>query len=270
MKVTVVVPSYKPGEYIKNCLLSLEDTNGFPADDFEILVVLNGCKEPYLSNINEFIAGRGLNNARVIQTDEPGVSNARNTGINNARGEYVCFIDDDDRVSPGYIGELLKLASPGAVSCSNMVNLMPDGTTDNGYFLARAYDSIRSLPRHTLFNSRKFLSSSCAKLIPMAAIGKRRFNSRYKLGEDSLFMFTISNKIKEIHIAPPSAVYYVSVRENSASRKHHSFGERAEVALRLTLSYLAVYLRSPWRYNFLFWASRVYATLRKLTYKKYE
>ena len=98
MEISVIIPTYKPGEYISDCLRSLEEQD-FPVSDYEVIIVLNGCDMPYRSMLEDIITDNGYVNVRVIQTDEPGVSNARNIGIDNAKGKYLLFIDDDDWVA---------------------------------------------------------------------------------------------------------------------------------------------------------------------------
>lgn len=70
-------------------------------NEFETLVILNGCKEPYFEQIQKYINVHS-SNIRLIQTDVHGVSNARNIGIEAAKGEYITFVDDDI-VSPAYL-----------------------------------------------------------------------------------------------------------------------------------------------------------------------
>ena len=55
-------------------------------DDFEVILVLNGCKDPYLSQILSWKAMHKSLNLNVIQTDFGGVSNARNMAIDVAKG----------------------------------------------------------------------------------------------------------------------------------------------------------------------------------------
>ena len=108
MKVSVIIPTYKPQAYIWECLDSIKNQT-FPKEDFEVILVLNGCNEPYYSQIKEYIDNNLVDyNVNFIQTDQGGVSNARNIALDAAKGEYVTFIDDDDYISPKYLEELYK------------------------------------------------------------------------------------------------------------------------------------------------------------------
>ena len=54
MKISVIIPTYSPREYLWECLDSLCGQSFFRWD-FEILLILNGTREPYYSFINEYI-----------------------------------------------------------------------------------------------------------------------------------------------------------------------------------------------------------------------
>ena len=99
MRISVIIPSYRPEEYLYECLEAIINQT-LNQNEFETLVVLNGCKEPYFEQIQKYINVHS-SNIRLIQTDVPGVSNARNIGIEAAKGEYLTFVDDI--VSPVYL-----------------------------------------------------------------------------------------------------------------------------------------------------------------------
>lgn len=268
MEVSVIIPTYKPGHYINECIHSLTHQN-ISKDAYEIIIVLNGCCEPYFSYLNKLVGEKSMTNVRIIQTDIPGVSNARNIGLDNAMGKYVLFVDDDDWVSDNYLTNLVSIASENTIACSNVVLMNTEKDELLPYFLSAAYVRCSKNRKLSLFNSRSFLSTVCCKLIPMSIIGKRRFDVKYKLGEDSLYMFSISDKIKRISLSTYNTIYYVRARPNSASRKHYSFYLRLRVALNLTASYIGIYIKSPFSYDFFLFASRVFATIVKLRKKEY-
>ena len=84
-------------------------------------------------------------------------------------------------------------------------------------------------------------------------------------------MFIVSDRISRMEIVHNAdTVYNVRARENSATRARHRYSERIAVAMRLTCSYMGAYLKKPLKYDFLLFASRVYATISKLRKKVYE
>ena len=140
MKISVIIPSYKPKGYLWECLESLYNQT-FPSNDFEILLVLNGCCEPYKSQIEEFLKGKDMCNVCLIQTNQLGVSNARNIGLDRAKGDYITFIDDDDYVSPSYLEELYEKALPDTISLCYPY-AFNDGSPEIQlpYYITKAYD----------------------------------------------------------------------------------------------------------------------------------
>ena len=119
MKSTIIIPTYQPGEYIYECLGSITKQT-LPAADFETIIILNGPKEPYYTQIKEYVDKYDSHNFTFIYTNVPGVSNARNVGLDNAKGEYITFVDDDDIISSEYLEELLAVSSPTCVGVDHI------------------------------------------------------------------------------------------------------------------------------------------------------
>ena len=115
MKISVIVPTYKPQGYLWECLDSIYNQT-FSKLDYELVLVLNGCNEPFHSQIKDWLDIHSDLQAQFFQTDEGGVSNARNIALDNLRGEYVTFIDDDDIISTACLEELYEKATPDTVS----------------------------------------------------------------------------------------------------------------------------------------------------------
>lgn len=269
MLISVIIPSYRPKDYLFHCIDSLEQQS-LSRSAYEIILVLNGCNEPYKQQIQEHLQAHSYENVCLLQTDVAGVSKARNIGLDEANGDYVTFVDDDDWMSSNYLEALLDISDHDTIACSNM-SLVDEQTGKSlPYFLSSAYKRCQQLKKLTLFNSRSFLSTACGKLIPRTMIGEWRFDEQFTLGEDSLFMFGISNRIKDIQLAGADVVYYVRNRNNSASRSKYSYGYRVKIALQLTASYILLFLKNPLSYNIPLLGSRIFATLWKLRKKNYE
>ena len=270
MLVSVIVPTYKPSGYIYECPESLLKQT-LDKSLFEILIVLNGCKEPFFENIKRYVEkDKDKPLVRIIQTDVAGVSNARNLGMHKAHGDFIAFIDDDDWVSPNYLRNLVQGLGKCDLAISNVLQV--EDVTNNRlpHYLTNAYRKCCGLNRLTFFNARSFLSSSCAKLIPRNVIRGDMFVSKYALGEDSLFMFKISKRVNNMRLASSDTIYYVRKRASSVSHKSYPYFFRVKLALSLTCSYLKIYLSDPFRYDFMLFMTRIAATMRKLFQKGYS
>lgn len=264
MKVSIIIPTYKPQDYIWECLDSIRNQT-FSNDDFEVILVLNGCKEPYYSQIQEYIdkhfAGYNVN---FIQTDQGGVSNARNIALDVAKGEYITFIDDDDYISPKYLEELYRAATPNTVSLCYPY-AFNDGKPEIQlpFSITDVYDTYHLRTDIRLSSKvRKYFSGPWMKLIPKSFIQGRIFDVRFKNGEDSLFMFSISDKINKLSFTSREAIYYRRYRDGSAMMNNRTKKERAINTLNGIREYITIYRNG--KYNFLFFVTRLLAEVKFL------
>ena len=264
MNISVIIPTYKPQAYLWECLDSLV-LQTFPKEDFEVILVLNGCTEPWKSQIQEYIDTKmqGMN-VNFIHTEQGGVSNARNIALDNVNGEYVTFIDDDDLISPMYLEELYEKVNPNTVSVcypyafndGKIEKQLPYGITDAyNYCIEHKCNKLTSMVR-------KYFSGPWMKLIPMSFIHDRRYDVRFKNGEDSLFMFLISDKIKKVAFTSKDAIYYRRYRDNSAYTRGKTKRENIANKMNMIKAYISIYLRKPQKYSLFFFITRLLGTLR--------
>ena len=265
MKISVIIPTYKPQSYIWECLDSL-CSQTFPKEDFEVILVLNGCKEPYDGQLREYISNHPEVQWNFIQTDEGGVSNARNLGLDAATGEYISFVDDDDYVSGVYLEELYKKAGRNTISASNTVAY----STDVGG--SRIFRQIYSVQRH--YNARapfglqpfykaECFAGPCMKLIHRELIGGRKFNTAFKNGEDSLFLFEISDRFDKVDFTSPNAIYYRNTRVGSATTSY-PLSRRLPNCWRMTKEYTRIYFSNTKAYNYRFYITHIAGVLKTI------
>ena len=113
VKLSIVVAMYDIEGYIRYCLESCINQVNVQASDFEIIVINDGSTDGSLG-IAEEIAGRA-SNVKIVSQDNAGLSAARNTGMDNARGEYIWFVDGDDAIAPDAVSTILSyIAKDGA------------------------------------------------------------------------------------------------------------------------------------------------------------
>ncbi|MCG6137601.1 MAG: glycosyltransferase family 2 protein [Nostoc sp. LLA-1] len=88
-KVSVIIPAYNAMQYLPETISSvLQQT----FSDFEVLIIDDGSSD----NIKEWVLNLTDKRVKLISQTNQGVSVARNTGINQAKGEYIAFLDADD------------------------------------------------------------------------------------------------------------------------------------------------------------------------------
>lgn len=263
MKISIIVPTYKPQTYLWECLNSIYNQT-FSKERYELLLVLNGCDEPYNSQIKDWLSTHKGLQVQYIQTDEGGVSNARNMALNKATGEYVTFIDDDDLISHSYLEELYEKATPDTISlCYPYAFNDGELETQLPYRISNAYDFCVTNNYNNLSSrARKFFSGPCMKLIPMSFIQDRRFDIRFKNGEDSLFMFLISNKINKVSFTSRNAVYYRRYRNESATTSNRKIWSIVSNQLRLIKEYSLIYFSHPIEYSLNFYLTRIMGAVR--------
>lgn len=102
--LTVVIPVYNVSLYLEPCITSVL-SQGLTAQELEVIAVNDGSTDGS-ELIAEKFAAR-YENVRVIHQQNGGLSAARNTGLDAARGEFLVFVDSDDVIPPGVYREML-------------------------------------------------------------------------------------------------------------------------------------------------------------------
>ena len=102
MKFSVVIPAYNAEKFICR---SVESVLNQTFEDFEVIVINDGSSDNTLKALEDICDVR----LGVINKENEGVSVARNTGINNASGEYICFLDADDEYLANHLDHLNKM-----------------------------------------------------------------------------------------------------------------------------------------------------------------
>jgi len=100
-KISIIVPIYNVEQYLETCIGSIL-TQDF--EDFELILVNDGSTD----RCGEICDNAVLSDQRiiVIHKENGGLSDARNAGIDVASGDYIMFVDSDDRIYPAALSKL--------------------------------------------------------------------------------------------------------------------------------------------------------------------
>lgn len=106
MKISVIIPVYNAEKYLDRCLQSVCDQT---YKNIEIIIINDGSKDNSLQKCNEW-ADKD-NRIKVFSKENEGQGKARNIGLDNSEGEYICFVDSDDYIHPQMLELLIKTAT---------------------------------------------------------------------------------------------------------------------------------------------------------------
>lgn len=96
MKISVIVPVYNTAQFLPRCIDSIISQS---FTDFELLLIDDGSIDGS-GQICDAYAEKD-NRIRVFHKENGGVSSARNMGLDNAKGEWLAFVDSDDLLAEG-------------------------------------------------------------------------------------------------------------------------------------------------------------------------
>lgn len=94
-KISVVIPIYNVEKYLPECIDSVLAQD---FQDYEVILVNDGSTDGSLAIAQQYEKDHA--HIRLISQENKGLGGARNTGIKHAQGEYILFMDSDDRLAP--------------------------------------------------------------------------------------------------------------------------------------------------------------------------
>lgn len=112
IRLSIIIPVYNVEQYIVKCLESVRNAIG-SNNNIEVIVVDDGSPDHSVELAQPILDSMPY--ARLIRQENQGLSGARNTGLREAVGEYVWFVDSDDTLLPHAIKDVLAAikANPG-------------------------------------------------------------------------------------------------------------------------------------------------------------
>jgi len=222
--VTLVIPSYLGAEWIMPCLESVK-AQTLDRTRFEVLVVVNGPVDSVPELVAETFDEPGGVNYRIVFQEKATASGARNTGVREAQGRSVTFLDVDDWISPNFLEALVAAAEAGVVPLATV----EDVEERTGRYLGSAIaDSIREVPRgiNDPVVLHRPLGFTACKLLPTEVARRMEFDEDLRSGEDAAYFPVLFHDFDLKLSTDPAhagATYFRLVRDGSVSRQAPSF-----------------------------------------------
>lgn len=217
MDFSIIIPVYNVGNYLRECIESVIKQSGV---SYEIILVDDGSKDESALICDEYAEKYDF--ISVIHKENGGLSDARNSGIVVAIGEYILFVDGDDKIEDGSLYQIFKIIKKQQhpdIVCLDLSKFfddkeeiipMNDGVTSeiNNLEREKALTYLSELP--------KYPASACTKAIKRSLFQNNNlFFTKGILSEDlewSVRLFLAANTFS---YCPNRYYYYRQARTAS-------------------------------------------------------
>lgn len=202
--VSIIVPVYKVEEYLPRCIDSLINQT---YKDIEIILVDDGSPDNCPKICDEY--AQKDNRIKVIHKQNEGVSKARNCAIQEAKGEYLLFVDSDDWVDENYVKNLYcALVSTGS-DMSACLFCKTDGLKNRACF-DETVEIVEDKKLYYALTEENYAGYAWNKMYKTSIIkeNKIEFDLDIALGEDSVFTAKYLSLITKVAFIRQDLYYY--------------------------------------------------------------
>ncbi|MCQ2584370.1 MAG: glycosyltransferase [Treponema sp.] len=212
-KISCIVPVYKSEKFIERCINSLLNQT---YSNFELLLIDDGSPD----NSGKICDDFALKDSRikVVHKKNGGVSSARNIGVQNATGNYVCFVDSDDSVCNTYLEKLIKPSISDdvdiVISGINWENTdgkfvsLNCGVTEKKIMERKEFLQFYKILREDVGQNEIVLNAPVNKLYKKEFLNNLLFNTDMSLCEDLVFNLNYIEKCQKFCFIPDCLYNY--------------------------------------------------------------
>lgn len=216
-KISVIVPVYNAERWLRRCIDSILAQT---YSDFELLLIDDGSTDGSGAICDEYAALDAR--IRPFHKSNGGVSSARNLGLDNALGEWICFIDSDDWMCKAHLEDLIKYpqydfraneyrCNNGEFSHESLIDNNYLTVTDVGGCIASFFNEHFRMPWGKRY---------CSKIIKKYNIF---FNTDITIGEDLLFNLEYLKHIDSISTSSYVGIIYFRNNETSLTHQRERY-----------------------------------------------
>lgn len=244
-KVSIILPTYNSDSVLKNAIESVKYQT---YENWELLIIENGKKgqaEEIIKKIND-------NRIKYIYQEVANVSEARNTGLNNASGEYIAFLDSDDKYGKDFLENMIKNIS---INKTQLVTCGYKRVYDKKQILIKQCKNIENttnIKEYLEILKESYLFNELWNKVYISEIINKnniRFNKKYELGEDFLFNLDYIKKIdKASYINEPLYIY----TDGETGLKLRYRPDKFNIEYELTQYLEKIYKEKNWDMNYIY------------------
>ncbi len=216
--ISVIVPVYNAEKTIERCVNSI---TGQTFADMEILLVDDGSKDNSGALCDKL--AQSDNRLRVIHKENAGVSAARNTGMDEATGEYILFVDSDDYLPLDYVEEMVKAQKAfgkDAFVWTTIQVVSDNNSVQEERYIYSEEKYAKVCRKDVLKLSAKYLlNSPVNKMYLREVLNKNNLHMKkdISIAEDLLFNLQYLDAVGEVPIVVLNQMTYYYVRNGQPS-----------------------------------------------------
>ena len=208
-KITVVIPVYNAEKYLKRCIDSVISQT---YKNFDIICIDDGSTDNSGLILDSY--ANSNQNIEVLHIDNKGVGNARNMGIERASGDYIFFVDADDKFEPFLFEKAIRaLEENSADICVFDLIIDRFGHIEKNPSIRNVKKGdIGNLYRYNTFADYFFNGprSACNRAFSRTFLQMESLAfSNLRNGEDGIFIIEAYSKAKNIIYLPYAGYYYI-------------------------------------------------------------
>lgn len=217
-KISIIVPVYNTEKYLNRCVDSIL-TQSF--SDFELLLVNDGSTDKSGSICDDYACQDSR--VRVLHKVNGGVSSARNSGLDNAKGEWIMFVDSDDWIINTQLEDLVKY--PTYDLRVNNYQLYGSDEAIGGELPDARYNGNEQIYECLIEYFSTNFKSACGKRFKMSIIEKHslRFENNISMGEDLIFVLDYLKYTNSISLSSLKGLIYNRVNESSLTHNNSNY-----------------------------------------------
>lgn len=167
--ISIIIPIYDAEKYLNECLKSVQQQS---YGDFEVLMIDDGSKDGSAKICVLF--ERNDSRFHYIYQVNSGVSVARNTGLKQAKGEWICFVDSDDTIHCDFLQEMLDNSNGAdAVNCDYTTKPSFLGKRGSTYTISKEvfikniiYERCKTPQLWSIFYRKSIIENNCLRFTP--------------------------------------------------------------------------------------------------------
>lgn len=232
-QVSIIIPAFNVNDYIAPCIISCINQD---YGELEIIVINDGSTDCTEQRIKELIISNP--NIRLINKENGGVTAARQTGLELATGEYVFFLDGDDRLHlPNSISRLVECAQKlnADYVAGDFIIVYGDGTNKPQKFPSYETHDSKSALAYAFLNNDFYYTG---RLIRRTLVNEvnRIIPRDITYGEDTYAVVRLLSELKCASKINEPILEYVQRSDSVTNRLSRKDLEKRNKAISLTLN----------------------------------